>query len=105
MAYAYIEEFAELAKDSEGNVISAGEQEPETRQRITFSTSAQSAGFQKTTKFVRIIVDTKAHYRFGVNPTAVATDPYLPADAAEYFGVGEFVSGGTLEVAFYDGTS
>jgi hypothetical protein len=55
---------------------------------------------------VRVVATTAAYIRIGSSPTAVTTDPYLPADSPEYFtcAPGEKVSavqvasGGTLHV-------
>jgi hypothetical protein len=46
------------------------------------------------------VCDAKAHYTFGVNPTATATRPYLAADLPEYFAIKS-----NHKVAFYDGSS
>jgi hypothetical protein len=65
-------------------------------------TNAISAGVKK----VRIEVTSAAYVKVGVAPTATTSDPYFPADAAEYITVapGEKVSAiqvsgsGTLHV-------
>lgn len=98
-----ISEYQELVTDASGRWVPVA-QEPALVQEVTYTTSTQSTAFSTSprTRFVRIVCDAKAHYEFGESPTAAATDPYLPADTPEYFGI---PIGGTWEVAFYDGTS
>lgn len=88
MAVLYITEYSELAKDSLGNVVSAGKEPRETVQAVTFSTTTQSAAFSNETRFVRLWSDTACFVEFGVNPTANnANDTPLAASTAEFFGV------------------
>lgn len=104
MATAKIEEYADLARDSEGNVVPVGQQPPITTQTVTYTTANASSALNKKTRFVRIICDAKAHYNF--TTTATASHPYVPADAAEYFGLDEgFVTQNSVTISFYDGTS
>lgn len=54
------------------------------------ATSAQSAAFSSHCQEVRIVCTSDAWIKFGVNPTAAATDNnglYMPAGAIEYFHV------------------
>lgn len=98
-----IEEFRALAQDSNGNWIPVALEPRVTSQSVTYTTSAQSAALNSATRFVRIVCDAKAHYRFSTAGTnATANDPYLAVDAAEYFGV---QPGQSLIVDFYDGSS
>ena len=50
--------------------------------------------FRPSTQLVRIVATEGCHYRFGVAPTALVTDPILPADTIEYVGVvpGDLIS-------------
>jgi len=83
-----ISEYSNMLVDESSRVVPVA-LEPSVRQAVTYTaTSGQSAAFATATRFVRIICDAKAHFRFSTAGTdAVATDPYLPADTAEYFGV------------------
>lgn len=58
----------------------------------TSASSQQSAAFGVSTFAVRLGVATSAsaygvHYSVGVNPTATANSPYLPAGGVEYIQV------------------
>ena len=83
-----ISEYTNMVVDESNRIVPVA-QEPSTRQEVSYTgTSGQSAAFATATRFVRIICDAKAHFRFSTAGTdAVATDPYIPADTAEYFGV------------------
>jgi hypothetical protein len=89
MALMYIAEYAELARDEDGNVIQAGKEPALARQFITFTgTAGASAAFNNSTNFVRIYCDTAGFLAFGLTPTAVtAQDTPVAATTAEYFGV------------------
>ena len=94
-----ISEYWALKNDS-GISIPVADEPSIARQEVTYTSSTQSVAFNAQTRFVRIVCDAKAHFVFGANPSAAATDPYLPADVPEYFGVTP-----GHEVAFYDGTT
>ena len=72
---------------------------PVANEQVTFTTSAQSAAFDGI-NMIRFIADADAYLAFGANPTAAATDLYVPSGTVEYFAVrpGE-------KVACYDGSS
>ncbi len=97
-----ISEYSNLVVDEGGRTVPVALEPAITVQNVTYTTTTQSAAFAATTRFVRIVCDAKAHFEFGTNPTAAATDPYLATDTAEYFAVPR---GASYEVAFYDGTS
>lgn len=97
-----ISEYSRLVVDANNREVPVALEPAIAVQNITYTTSTQSAAFNSDTRFVRIVCDAKAHFEFGGNPTAAATDPYLAADTAEYFGL---AGGSSLEVAFYDGTT
>ena len=97
-----ISEYAVLATDSQNTTVPVAVEPAPVTQNITYTTSTQSTAFASTTRFIRIVCDAKAHFSFGANPTATASSPYLPADTPEYFGIRQT---GSLEVAFYDGSS
>jgi hypothetical protein len=58
------------------------------------------------TNRVRVVVTTAAYIKIGNTPTATTSDPYIPADAPEYFSITpgmkvsavQVSSGGTLHV-------
>lgn len=95
-----ISEYAAIGTDATGKTIPIAVEPPAAIQEVTYTTSTQSAAFNSRTLFVRIVCDAKAHYTFGVNPTATATRPYLAADLPEYFAIKS-----NHKVAFYDGSS
>ncbi len=96
-----ISEYQYLVRDNAGVSVPVAEEPAVATQTVTYTTTTNSAAFNASTKFVRIICDAKAHFEFGTSaPTVTAADPYLAADTAEYFGV----INGDL-VGFYDGSS
>lgn len=93
MAVMYIAEYERQARDSEGNVLQAGEEPAIAKQAVTFTTSVASAAFNEATTFVRISLDAAGFINFGVTPTAVtATDTPMAANVPEYFGVRQSVA-------------
>lgn len=84
MSNMYITEYA-----SPGGAHTQIAQEPAIAvQKVSFTgTPGASAAFNAATVFVRIHVDGIASIKFGTAPTAAVTDPRMPADAIEYFGV------------------
>lgn len=87
MAIAYISEYKNLVTDESGRVIMVPAEPAVTTQVVTFTTTVASAAFAASTRFVRIVSDTKGHFLFGLAPTALATSPYMAADMPEFFGV------------------
>jgi hypothetical protein len=103
MANAFIAEYANLVNDENGHSVPVPQEPPLAVQRVVYTTAAASAAFNDSTRFVRIIADAKAHFRFSVAGTAAtALYPYLAADSAEFFGVPK---GNAYKVNFYDGSS
>lgn len=87
MASLYISEYIRMPSDHRG-LVPAAETPAVTTQKITISgTSAQSAAFGATTKFVRLHTDTICSVLFGADPTATANHMRMAADQTEYFGV------------------
>jgi hypothetical protein len=72
------------------------------QQEVTFTTSVQSAAFNNLTAFVFIVCDALAHFEFGADPEATASDAYIPANTIYFPGI---TTGVGLKVAFYDGSS
>lgn len=88
MATLYISEFNEIGGSGDefhqiAKVPAVVQQTPVT---ITTS-SAQSAAFAGSTRFVRVVSDTACWVLFGANPTATTSSMYLPAGSIEYFSV------------------
>ncbi len=101
MAVLQITEYAELARDRQGNQVPVGKEPAIASQTVTYTTSTNSSAFDNKTRFIRVYADTRAHIAFGSGTqTATATNTRLAADAAEYFGVI-----GGQQLAAYDGTS
>lgn len=98
-ADCYITEYRDVVEVARGEHVPVASSIV-TTQRVTYTTSTQSSAFNAATKFVRVVCTAAAHFTFAANPTATANHPYIPSNAAEYFGV---TAG--QEVAFYDGTS
>jgi len=51
------------------------------------ATSAQSSAFQASTNLIRVVADATCAIAIGANPTATATNLFLPANVVEYFEV------------------
>lgn len=55
---------------------------------VNFSGGAtQSAAFNTSTRYVRLVCDVQCSVAFGANPTATTSNMVLPAGLPEYFGV------------------
>ena len=101
MATAKISEYEEMAKDASGDNIGAASEPAIATQNISYTTAVVSAGFNKRTKYIRVIADAKAHFIVGGSPANPTVDsPYLPANLPEYFGVRR-----GHKIVFYDGSS
>ena len=87
MSVAYIEEFSKIGSDINGQFMQIAEQPSIAQQAVTFSTSTASAAFNTLTRFVKITVDTEAHYVFGAAPTATTSYPQMIADREYWFKV------------------
>ena len=80
MATLYIEEYDNMPRDANGQVLPIVPI-PITNQKVTIAgTSAQSAATDGKTKFVRLFSDTACQYAIGSNPTASATSLFLAAN-------------------------
>jgi hypothetical protein len=88
MATAYIEEYAQLMRDSTGEMGYVPVQPSIATQTVTYTgTAGQSAAFSSKTRMVRIHADGICSYLFGANPTATTAKPRMAASTTEYFGV------------------
>ena len=70
-------------------------------QKITYTTSTQTAALNASTVYVYITCDALAYIAVGANPTATATSLRIPANTVVYFSLATK----SLKIAFYDGTS
>lgn len=86
MATLWIREYVNRGVAGAGRGIQIA-QEPGTDQTVTFSTSAQSAAFAASTKFICVISDAAFHYVVGSNPTATTAALKVPANCPMWFGV------------------
>ena len=100
MAIARISEYKAMTTDVSGKVVPVASEPSVATQKVIFAATTASAGFNLKTKFIRVIVEDKAHFKISKAPIAKETDPHLPAHVPEYFGVRQ-----GHKIAFYDGTS
>ena len=101
MATANISEYKEMAKDASGDNVAVPMEPAIETQSITYTSAAASVAFNKSTKFIRVVADAKAHFVVAGSPKdPTASSPFLPANLPEYFGV---LQG--HKIAFYDGVS
>lgn len=105
MAVLYIREYQQLGREAyggAGSIIQAGLEPAVTQQSVAIAASSgQSNAFNDSTALVMVHTDAICRITFGTNPTAVATDQRLPADATVYFGV---KPGSKLKLAVISGT-
>lgn len=83
-----ITEFSQLPHDSTGNVLPLGTFPANAKQVLTAAGS--TAVTSDDTRFIRVATDTAITIIAG--PTATATDPMIPANSVEYFGITEGVA-------------
>lgn len=102
MAYAYIIECEAQGKSDQGHRVEVPKFPPVTTQRVTYSTSAQSAAFNGRTTLVGVYLPELAHTACSTNPTATASSFPFPAGSIFWFGV---EPGSAQKIAFYDGSS
>ena len=101
MATAKISEYKEMAKDASGDNVAVPMEPAISTQTVTFTTAVASAAFNKSTKFIRVVADAKAHFVVGGSPAnPTASSPFLPANLPEYLGVRQ-----GHKIKFYDGSS
>ena len=85
MATLYIEEYQDVGKDEDGNIMPIPGALV-TNQKVTIAgTSAQSAAFNSRTKYLTILTDTACQFVTGSNPTASATSLFCPANFSRSF--------------------
>lgn len=92
MASLYISEYEEMPHTSGSKVQAALEPEITNQKVAIGGASAPSSAFNARTRFVRLHTDAICSVKFGLSPTAAATDKRMAANATEYFGVPQGVS-------------
>ncbi len=80
MATLYIEEYDNLPRDANGQILPIVSVPLKVQKVTVAGTSAQSAAVKGSALFVRLISDTACQYEIGTNPTAAATSYFLPAN-------------------------
>ena len=85
-----VTEYQSLGMDSLGARVAVGVEPARAVQQIAESgvSTACSADFLDTTRFVRIHTTAAIRIAFGKTPTAAATSQRMAANATEFFGVG-----------------
>ena len=91
MATLWIREYERLGSAGSqygGPAAVPAPQEPGTDQTpVTFTTSAASAAFGATTKYISIVGSAAFHYVVGSDPTATTSHLKVPADTMVTIGV------------------
>lgn len=80
MATLYIEEYDNMPRDANGQILPIVSVPLKVQKVTVAGTSAQSAAVKGSALFVRLISDTACQYEIAADPTAVATSMYLPAN-------------------------
>lgn len=87
MATLYISEYSEAGIKGPGMLPAAAEPGVTTQTVAISGTTAQSAAFGATTRFVRVHTDAICSIAFGSNPTATTSKLRMAANQTEYFAV------------------
>ena len=88
MAILDITEYDELAQAGRGHLVMAGQEPKKLNQQVSIgASSAQSAAFTDTTRFVRIHAESACRIEVGSNPTASSASMRIGAGGTEYLGV------------------
>lgn len=87
MASLYVTEFQASGNADSGAQLQVGVQPAVAVQKLTFTTSTQSATFDPRTRFIRLHPDADCHVVFGTDPTATTNHMPMLAGSTEYFGV------------------
>lgn len=85
MASLYIAEGSDLQDDTTGAMVPVMRQPPVATQKVTFTTTTQSAAFKGT--ILRVLADADCHLAFGSNPTATTSFPKYMAGVEYFMGV------------------
>ena len=87
MPNLYITEFNLEGVDAMGRLMPAARTIPIAEQKVTFTTSTQSAALNASTTLVRLHTDGACSIAFGTNPTATTSNMRMALDQTEYFAV------------------
>lgn len=87
MPNLYITEFQHEGVDAMGRIMPVAKALPLAEQKVSFSTSTQSAVLNANTTLVRLHTDSTCSVAFGTNPTATTSKMRLVSDQTEYFSV------------------
>jgi hypothetical protein len=85
MSTAYVTELTALATHITTTQIA--QMPPVAEQKITFTTTTQSAAFNSATRFIRVHPTSICSIAIGSSPTATTSTMRMAADQVEYFGV------------------
>lgn len=104
-----VSEYENIVTDASGRQIEIPVEPALVTQSVTYTTSTElDDDFDERTRYIVMICDAKAHFRFSKAGTnATADDFYIPADVRWGFGIEREAPGvtQTLNVDFYDGSS
>lgn len=84
MSFLWVTEYSALGDDLDGSVMPVAREPAVTDQKVTFTSSTQSAAFAADTRFVRLQADANCHLAFGLNPTATTSTQPLIANTVEW---------------------
>lgn len=88
MATLYISEYANLAFDNLGNTVAAPQTPALVEQNVAIGmSSAQSAAFGTSTRYIQINCDNACSVAFGANPTASASFHRMAANETRFYAV------------------
>lgn len=88
MATLWIREYDKGGLDGSGRALDIAVEGDSVRdQTVTFTTSAQSASFNASTKFIAITSSVAFHYKVGANPTATTSNMRVAADQIIFIGL------------------
>jgi hypothetical protein len=87
VADIYITEFQASGNSVSGAQLQVGVQPAVAMQKVSFTTSTQSALFDARTVFIRLHPTADCHVIVGTSPTATTNHMPMLADSTEYFGV------------------
>jgi hypothetical protein len=83
-----ITEYQELAIAGRGHMVMSGQEPAALNQQVPIgASSAQSAPFSDTTRFIRLHADVSCRVAIGDNPTASSASMRVTGGGTEYLGV------------------
>ena len=85
MADLYISEYRAIGVS--GGFDSMPKEPSLATQKVSFTTTTQSAAFSKKTTIIRVKSSADCHLSFGTNPTATTSSMHLSSGQYEWFAV------------------